>query len=187
MRPGPRVDAGPMPRSLRVKRREQPLVRVEDERVGLFQRPWYLGRGSGKMPEPPYAPLTFVSENVLTAHDLFARHHDLLLRLTAFACIRYFRHQLFVDAQSLVFKLLFPFCLPGSNSSIEAKRKVRDIPIATGFRAVRFELVLHCSGSSRRFRRTNPRPTWMNCSGQAGASRPDAEHGRPSVAMRRYR
>jgi len=46
------------------------------------------------------------------------------LRLTAFACIRYFRHELFVDAQSLVFKLLFPFCLPGSISWIDAKRKV---------------------------------------------------------------
>jgi hypothetical protein len=50
-----------------VKRREQPLVRVEYERVGPFQRPWYLGRRErAKMPEPPYAPLTLVSENVLT-------------------------------------------------------------------------------------------------------------------------
>jgi hypothetical protein len=100
-------------------------VRVEDERVGLFQ-PVVLGP-SRRMPRSPSSART-----CSPTHDLFARHHDLLLRLTAFACIRYFRHELFVDAQSLVFKLLFPFCLPGSISSIDAKRKVRDIPIATG-------------------------------------------------------
>ena len=49
-----------------VKRREQPLVRVEYERVGLFQAPGTWAEGSGRKPEPPYAPLTFVSENVLT-------------------------------------------------------------------------------------------------------------------------
>ena len=31
------------------------------------------------------------------------------------------------------------------------------------------------------------RPTWVNCSGLASASRPLAEHGRPSVVVRRYR
>jgi len=55
-----------------------------------FQRPWYLGRRErAKMPEPPYAPLTFVSENVLTdtVHSLgimfpllLARFHQLYRR-----------------------------------------------------------------------------------------------------------
>ena len=76
------------------------------------------------MPEPPYAPLTFVSENVLT-DTIYSLGIMICFYygLTAFACIRYFRHELFVNAQSFVFKLLFPLRLPGSISSIDAKRK----------------------------------------------------------------
>ena len=72
---------------------------------------WAAGSGrrcpSRRMPRSPSSART-----CSPTHDLFARHHDLpYYGLTAFACIRYFRHELFVNAQSFVFKLLFPLLL----------------------------------------------------------------------------
>jgi amino acid transporter len=56
-----------------------------------------------------YAVLTFTSENVLL-DTIYALGIMICFYygLTAFACIWYFRRELFVDASSVVFKLLFP-------------------------------------------------------------------------------
>jgi len=56
-----------------------------------------------------YSLLTFVSENVLT-DTIYSLGIMICFYygLTAFACIWYFRHELFVDVQSVVFKFLFP-------------------------------------------------------------------------------
>jgi amino acid transporter len=56
-----------------------------------------------------YAILTFLSESVLT-DTIYSLGIMICFYygLTAFACIWYFRHELFADAQSFVFKLLFP-------------------------------------------------------------------------------
>jgi amino acid transporter len=56
-----------------------------------------------------YSLLTFVSENVLT-DTIYSLGIMICFYygLTAFACIWYFRHELFVDAQSVIFKFLFP-------------------------------------------------------------------------------
>jgi amino acid transporter len=56
-----------------------------------------------------YAVLTFASENVLTdtIHSLGIMI-CFYYGLTAFACIWYFRNELFNDTASVVFKLLFP-------------------------------------------------------------------------------
>ena len=61
------------------------------------------------MPEPPYAPLTFVSENVLT-DTIYSLGIMICFYygLTAFACIWYFRNELFASANSVIFKLIFP-------------------------------------------------------------------------------
>jgi amino acid transporter len=58
---------------------------------------------------PSYAFLTFTSENVLT-DTIYSLGIMICFYygLTAFACIWYFRHELFADVQSFVFKLLFP-------------------------------------------------------------------------------
>ena len=57
-----------------------------------------------------YSILTFLSESVLT--DTICDSLGIMIcfyyGLTAFACIWYFRHELFSDVQSFVFKLLFP-------------------------------------------------------------------------------
>ena len=160
-------------RSLRVKRGEQPLVRVEDERVGLFQPPgtWAAGSGrrcpSRRMPRSPSSART-----CSPTHDLFARHHDLLYYgLTAFACIRYFRHELFVNAQSFVFKLLFPLLLARFQEFDRGEAEgVGDMPIATRISAVRLNSSA-LSGSSgccvtadRLSDARLRRPTWVNCS-----------------------
>ena len=64
-----------------------------------------------------YSILTFTSENVLT-DTIYSLGIMICFYygLTAFACIWYFRHELFVDAQSFVFKFLFPL-LGGSDCS----------------------------------------------------------------------
>jgi amino acid transporter len=56
-----------------------------------------------------YAILTFLSESVLT-DTIYSLGIMICFYygLTAFACIWYFRHELLADAQSFVFKLLFP-------------------------------------------------------------------------------
>jgi amino acid transporter len=56
-----------------------------------------------------YAVLTFTSENVLL-DTIYALGIMICFYygLTAFACIWYFRRELFVDARSVVFKLVFP-------------------------------------------------------------------------------
>jgi amino acid transporter len=56
-----------------------------------------------------YAVLTFTSENVLT-DTIYSLGIMICFYygLTAFACIWYFRHELFKNAQSFIFKLLFP-------------------------------------------------------------------------------
>lgn len=56
-----------------------------------------------------YSILTFVSESVLT-DTIYSLGIMICFYygLTAFACIWYFRHELFADARSIVFKLLFP-------------------------------------------------------------------------------
>ena len=56
-----------------------------------------------------YAILTFLSENVLT-DTIYSLGIMICFYygLTAFACIWYFRKELFLDAESVVFKLLFP-------------------------------------------------------------------------------
>jgi amino acid transporter len=56
-----------------------------------------------------YAVLTFTSENVLT-DTIYALGIMICFYygLTAFACIWYFRHELFTSAGNFVFKLLFP-------------------------------------------------------------------------------
>ena len=52
--------------------------------------------------------------------------------LTAFACIWYFRHELFVNAQSFVFKLLFPLLLARFHQLDRREAEgVGDMPIAT--------------------------------------------------------
>ena len=53
--------------------------------------------------------LTFASERVLT-DTIYSLGIMICFYygLTAFACIWYFRHELFDDAYSVVFKLLFP-------------------------------------------------------------------------------
>jgi amino acid transporter len=56
-----------------------------------------------------YAVLTFVSQNVLT--DMIYSLGIMICfyyGLTAFSCIWYFRHELFINGHSFVFKLLFP-------------------------------------------------------------------------------
>jgi len=56
-----------------------------------------------------YAVLTFASENVLTDTILsLGIMICFYYGLTAFACIWYFRNELFNDAKSTVFKLVFP-------------------------------------------------------------------------------
>ncbi len=56
-----------------------------------------------------YSILTFTSENVLTDTILsLGIMICFYYGLTAFACIWYFRHELFQDFQSFVFKFLFP-------------------------------------------------------------------------------
>ena len=56
-----------------------------------------------------YSILTFLSESVLT-DTIYSLGIMICFYygLTAFACIWYFRHELFADVQSFVFKLLFP-------------------------------------------------------------------------------
>jgi amino acid transporter len=56
-----------------------------------------------------YAVLTFASENVLT-DTIYSLGIMICFYygLTAFACIWFFRNELFIDASSVVFKLLFP-------------------------------------------------------------------------------
>ena len=56
-----------------------------------------------------YSILTFLSESVLT-DTIYSLGIMICFYygLTAFACIWYFRHELFANAQSFVFKLLFP-------------------------------------------------------------------------------
>ena len=56
-----------------------------------------------------YSILTFTSENVLT-DTIYSLGIMICFYygLTAFACIWYFRHELFANAQSFVFKFLFP-------------------------------------------------------------------------------
>ena len=67
------------------------------------------GRGRASPPALFYAVLTFVSENVLT-DTIYSLGIMICFYygLTAFACIWYFRNELFADATSFVFKLLFP-------------------------------------------------------------------------------
>ena len=56
-----------------------------------------------------YSILTFASENVLT-DTIYSLGIMICFYygLTAFACIWYFRQELFANAQSFMFKLLFP-------------------------------------------------------------------------------
>ena len=56
-----------------------------------------------------YAVLTFLSESVLT-DTIFSLGMMICFYygLTAFGCIWYFRHELFADVQSFMFKFLFP-------------------------------------------------------------------------------
>ena len=56
-----------------------------------------------------YSTLTFLSESVLT-DTIYSLGIMICFYygLTAFACIWYFRHELFADVGSFVFKLLFP-------------------------------------------------------------------------------
>ena len=56
-----------------------------------------------------YSILTFLSESVLT-DTIYSLGIMICFYygLTAFACIWYFRHELFANAQSFVFKFLFP-------------------------------------------------------------------------------
>jgi amino acid transporter len=56
-----------------------------------------------------YSILTFLSERVLT-DTIYALGIMICFYygLTAFACIWYFRHELFSNAQNIVFKFLFP-------------------------------------------------------------------------------
>jgi amino acid transporter len=56
-----------------------------------------------------YSTLTFLSESVLT-DTIYSLGIMICFYygLTAFACIWYFRHELFADVASIVFKLLFP-------------------------------------------------------------------------------
>ena len=114
--------------------------------------------------------------------------------LTAFACIWYFRHELFVNAQSFVFNLLFPLLIARFHQFDRCEAVgVGDMPIAAqdlgGTSGLVRKVVPAGVVSQRTALYDDPlrQPTWVNCSGLANASRPPAEHGRPSVVMRRYR
>ncbi len=74
-----------------------------------FLTPSYATVAAGVGAGVFYAVLTFASENVLT-DTIYSLGIMICFYygLTAFACIWYFRNELFIDASSVVFKLLFP-------------------------------------------------------------------------------
>lgn len=75
----------------------------------VHQTPSYATVAAGLGAATFYAVLTFVSERVLT-DTIYSLGIMICFYygLTAFACIWYFRHELFRDVSSVVFKLLFP-------------------------------------------------------------------------------
>lgn len=74
-----------------------------------FLTPSYATIAAGVGAGVFYAVLTFASENVLT-DTIYSLGIMICFYygLTAFACIWYFRNELFIDASSVVCKLLFP-------------------------------------------------------------------------------